>query len=146
MQSQTKKSEEAKEKLVRGISFLAHLGDEDIHRLCSCMTPCLFSTGDYIVRKGEQGDSFYILQEGRVRVTDIFVGNTSYEDVTLEPGDYFGEGALISAEPRAANVVALTKGTAFSIDRETCRRVLGDFATLMSKSGDRMRLVSIAYQ
>jgi cAMP-dependent protein kinase regulator len=99
--------------------------------------PCLFYTVDYIVKKGEQGNFFYVLQEGRVRVTDIFVGNTHYENVTLEPGDYFGEGFLISTEPRAANVVASTEGVAFSIDRETFTKVLGDFSRLISKAQDR---------
>jgi cAMP-dependent protein kinase regulator len=142
MQSQTKKSANEKEKLLRDISFLSHLNTGDFQRLCSVMTPCLFYIGDYIVKKGEQGDSFYVLQEGQVRVTDIFVGNTHYEDVTLEPGDYFGEGALISSEPRAANVVALTQGTAFSIDREIFTKVLGDFSRVILKAQDRQRLVS----
>jgi CRP-like cAMP-binding protein len=142
MQSQTKKSANEKEKLLRDIAFLSHLNTGDMQRLCSVMTPHLFNTGDCIVKKGEQGKSFYVLQEGRVRVTDIFVGNTHYENVTLGPGDHFGEGALISTEPRAANVIALTQGTAFSIDRETFTKVLGDFSRLISKAQDRQRLVS----
>jgi CRP-like cAMP-binding protein len=143
MQSQTKKSGEEKLKLLSDISFLLNLGDEDIMRLYSVMTPLLFCTGDLIVRKGDQGNSFYILQEGRVRVTDIYVGNTSYENVTLEPGDYFGEGSLVSNEPRPANVVALTKGMAFSIDRGQFEKVLGDFPRLVSKAQDRQRLECI---
>lgn len=142
MQSQTKESEKKKQKLLHDIKFLEHLSHEDFNRLCSVMTPCVFGTGDYIVKKGERGDSFYVIQEGKVRVTDIVVGKTRYEDVTLEAGDYFGEGALISSEDRAANVVALTKGAAFAIDRKTFQRVLGDFVKVIGKAQDRRRLVS----
>lgn len=141
MQSETKKSEEEKKQMLQQVPFLSSLGAEDIARLCSVMTPVLFYTGDYIVQRGEKGSSFYMIQDGKVRVTEIFVGGTSYEDIVLEKGDYFGEDALISEEPRAANVVALTTGRAFSIDRENVRKVLGDFASLISKAQDRQRLV-----
>ncbi|KAL3916347.1 MAG: hypothetical protein SGILL_005220 [Bacillariaceae sp.] len=143
MQTRTKESQDKKEKLLRDIPFLKHLSEDDLHRLSSVMTPCLFQTGDYIVKQGERGDSFYIIQNGKVRVTDIVVGNICYEDVNLEPGDYFGEGALISSERRAASVVALSKGTAFSIDRATFQKVMGDFVTLISKSQDRHKLEGI---
>ena len=142
MQSQTQKTEEERKKLLTNIPFLSSLDAADIARLCSVMQPVLFSTGDYIVKKGESGKSFYILQEGRVRVTEIFVGGTSYEDIDLNQGDYFGEDSLVSDEPRAANVVALTSGTAFSIDREMVKKILGDFGSLISKAQDRQRLVS----
>jgi len=142
MHSETKKSEEEKRQLLRSVPFLSALGSEDITRLCSLMGPVLFSTGDYIVRKGDRGSSFFIIRDGKLRVTEIFVGGTSYEDVSLEKGDYFGEDALISDEPRAANVVALCKGSAFAIERESVRKVLGDFGSLISKTQDRQKLVS----
>jgi CRP-like cAMP-binding protein len=141
MQSETKKSEEEKKRMLQRVPFLSSLSAEDIARLCSVMTPVIFYTGDYIVKKGDKGSSFYIVQEGKVRVTEIFVGGTSYEDIVLEKGDYFGEDALVGEEPRAANVVALTTGRAFSIDRANVRKVLGDFASLISKAQDRQRLV-----
>jgi cAMP-dependent protein kinase regulator len=143
MQSQTNDLEESKKKLLRGIKFLEHLSDEDLVRLSSVMTPCIFTIGDYLVKRGEKGDSFYILHEGKVRLMDIVVGNNRYEDVTLHTGDYFGEGALISSETRTANAVAVTKGTAFSIDRSVFQRVLGDFITVIRKAQDRRRLVSL---
>jgi cAMP-dependent protein kinase regulator len=141
MQSETKKSEDEKRELLQKVPFLSSLGAEDITRLCSLMGPVLFSTGDYIVRKGDQGSSFFIIRDGKARVTEIFVGGTSYEDISLERGDYFGEDALVSNEPRAANVVALTKGSAFAIDRESVCKVLGDFGSLISKTQDRQKLV-----
>ena len=59
-------------------------------------------------------------------------------------GDYFGERALITSEPRAANVIGVTKGTAFSIDRSTFEKVLGDFSKVIMRAQDRRKLVSFA--
>eukprot|EP00934_Nitzschia_sp_Nitz4_P006232 Nitzschia sp. Nitz4//scaffold21_size171442//84084//87944//NITZ4_002168-RA/size171442-augustus-gene-0.90-mRNA-1//-1//CDS//3329542432//6222//frame0 len=143
MQSQTKKSEEERKRLLRQVPFFTDLSDADINRLYSVMQPILFSTGDYIVRKGDHGNSFFLLQDGRVRLTEIFVGGTSYEDLYLGHGDYFGEDALISDEPRPANVVALTKGTCFSIERACVQKMFGDFGSMISKAQDRQRLESI---
>ena len=143
MQSQTKELEESKRKLLRGIKFLEQLSDTDLLRLSSVMKPCMFDIGDYIVKRGEKGDSFYIIHEGKARVTDIVVGSNRYEDVTLHTGDYFGEGALIAPEVRTGNVVALTKGSAFSIDRSVFERVLGNFITVIQKAQDRRRIGAI---
>mmetsp|Transcript_27961 Transcript_27961/g.67828 ORF Transcript_27961/g.67828 Transcript_27961/m.67828 type:complete len:1430 (-) Transcript_27961:1332-5621(-) len=143
MQSKTKELEESKRKLLRGIKFLEQLSDTDLLRLSSVMKPCMFGIGDYIVKRGEKGDSFYIIHEGKARVTDIVVGSNRYEDVTLHTGDYFGEGALIAPEVRTGNVVALTKGSAFSIDRSVFERVLGNFITVIQKAQDRRRIGAI---
>ena len=46
---------------------------------------------------------FYMIKEGSVLVTDL---GENYEDTLLGPGDYFGERALLTGEPRAATCVA----------------------------------------
>ena len=59
------------------------------------------SAGELIIEKGEQGDSMYIVVDGRVRVHN--------GDVTLNylgTGDVFGELAVLASEPRSASVTA----------------------------------------
>ena len=48
---------------------------------------------------------------------------------------------MITSEPRAANVIGITKGTAFSIDRSTFELVLGDFSKVILRANDRRKLV-----
>jgi CRP-like cAMP-binding protein len=107
------------------------------------MTPKRFSAGDYLIRKGEMADYFYLVSEGTLTATDIAVGDTTYEDVMLQPGNYVGERALVTGEPRAANVLAKTDGLAFCIDKETFETVLGELSVLILRSQDKIKLVCI---
>jgi cAMP-dependent protein kinase regulator len=141
LQNQTKKSEALKLKLLRSVDFLKELDESDMKRLGDALSPRMFKEEDVLVKKGEEGDAFYILQEGEMNVTDISVGNSKFDDIILKPGDYFGERALATDEPRAANVTALTEGVAFYIDRSTFEKVLGKFARLVIKAQDRRLLV-----
>ena len=54
-----------------------------------------YQQGDYIVRQGARGDTFFIISKGQVRVT-IKQPNTQEEKFirTLTKGDFFGEKAL----------------------------------------------------
>jgi cAMP-dependent protein kinase regulator len=141
MQSQTLQTENDKKDLLQGVVFLQDLDPTDINKLVHTMTPRVFEAGEYIVRKGEEGDTFYVIQEGKVRVTDITIGSTNYEDQTLGPGEYFGERALVTKEPRTANCIGKTKGIALSIGKDTFEKVVGKLAFLTMKSEDRRKLV-----
>jgi cAMP-dependent protein kinase regulator len=143
MQSQTLQTESDKKALLEGVSFLQALDPTDINKLVHTMIPRVFDAGEYLVRKGEDGDTFYVIQEGKIRVTDITVGSTDYEDQTLGPGDYFGERALVTKEPRTANCIGSTKGIALTIDHETFEKVVGNLASLTTKCEDRRKLVRI---
>jgi cAMP-dependent protein kinase regulator len=144
LQNQTKQSEKEKTDLLRGVNFLKDLDASDIKKLCRVMTPRFFSVDDVLVRKGEPGDAFYVLQEGKVLVKDISVGSTVYEDQVLGSGEYFGERSLCTSEPRAANVVGLTRGVAFSIDRTTFEKVLGSMSRLILKAQDVRKLAGVS--
>lgn len=62
--------------------------------------------GDTVIKEGEKGDYFYVLAAGAARVTN----RLETIDVTLEPGSYFGEEALLGKTPRNATIVMQTDG------------------------------------
>lgn len=141
MQSQTLQTENDKKDLLKGVKIFSPLDPTDINKLVHTMVPRVFEAGEYIVKKGEEGDTFYVIQEGKVRVTDITMGSTKYEDQVLGPGDYFGERALVHKEPRSANCIGKTNGIALSIDKETFEKVVGSIALLTMKAEDARKLV-----
>lgn len=145
LQKQTKIMEAEKERLLNSIDFLQEIDGVDTKRLGRAMSPKYFEPGTVLVKKGDEGDAFYVILEGEVEVTDISIGPTSFDDITLKDGDYFGERALATNEPRVANVTALTSGVAFSIDGKTFEKVLGQFSRLIMKSQDRRLLVRIFF-
>jgi putative ABC transport system ATP-binding protein len=81
-----------------------------------------FAAGETIVREGEPGEEFFVISDGEVEVI-----RADHEVARLGPGDFFGEVALISGEPRNATVV--TEG-------EVDTYVLGktDFETALASS------------
>ena len=143
LQNQTAESEKEKIDLLKGVNFLKELDLEDLKTLTLVMTPRIFSEGDALVKKGDPGDAFYVIQEGTCLVKDISIGHTKYEDLELGPGDHFGERSLVTSEPRAANVVGLSRGVAFSIGRDTFESVLGGMEALVIKAADARMLKGI---
>ena len=81
-----------------------------------------FTSGETIIREGEPGEEFFVISDGEVDVV-----RSDHEVARLGPGDFFGEVALISGEPRNATVVA---------EGEVDTYVLGktDFETALAAS------------
>jgi CRP-like cAMP-binding protein len=145
LQSEVQAFVEKKFKLLEKTNFLKTLSKNDIKRLATVMTPHLFGPDEVLVKKGEAGQEFWILQEGEVKVTDIEMGSSVFEDQTLGPGDHFGERALAVDEPRTANVTSLTSGVAFTIGRKTFEKVLGSMSSLIVKAHDSQVLGAIEF-
>jgi CRP-like cAMP-binding protein len=101
------------------------LDESTISRFINAMTPVKFKKDDQIVQKGQVGTVFYIIQEGKVKIHDIGLGDSQYEDQIFGPGDSFGERALLTGEPRAANATALTDVSTLAMDRETFEETIG---------------------
>ncbi len=87
------------------------------------IVPLRFSAGQEIVRQGEPGSRFYIVNSGQVEVVRR-QGTQEQILATLGPGKYFGEVALIKGIYRTATVRAIEDTTVLSIDRK-------DFTTLV---------------
>ena len=69
--------------------------------------------GDVVIREGDPGDRFYVIEAGRVEVTSggALVGHRG-------PGEYVGEIALLRDVPRTATVTALTELTLYALERD----------------------------
>jgi CRP-like cAMP-binding protein len=72
--------------------------------------------GEVIVQAGEQGNSMYLMLEGRARV----VGKSRI----LRPGDFFGEMALIDGGPRSATIIAASQVRVMMLQRRAFLKVL----------------------
>ncbi len=142
MQTQREHAEHDKRVLLEGVAFLKDMDGTDLGRLAEAMIPRRFAVGEFLAKKGDPADTFYIIQEGKVHVTDIEEGQTKYQDYDLVPGEYFGETSLLKDEPRPGNYRGKTKGIALAIDKMRFHELLGDFANLIHKSQDRKKLVS----
>ncbi len=73
-----------------------------------------YRPGQIIVRQGDVGDAFYMVQRGCVDVYIQENGQQQRPVVTLKAGDFFGEKALLSSDVRTATCVASSSATASS--------------------------------
>ncbi len=76
-----------------------------------------FPKGDLIFCEYEPGDSFYLIQEGRVQISRI-MGDIEKTIDILHPGEIFGEMAILEEAPRSANAIALDPVKALEFNRE----------------------------
>ena len=67
-----------------------------------------FQKGDQIFCEYEPGDSFYLIQTGRVQIVKIIGDIEKMVDI-LQPGEIFGEMAILEEAPRSASAIALDK-------------------------------------
>lgn len=70
-----------------------------------------FAPGQTIFKEGDHADLMYVIQSGEVEVR-----YNGHQIETLGEGNIFGEMSLISEEPRAATVIALTEVRLVPID------------------------------
>ena len=86
------------------------LPDETLSRIADVLEETHYDNGDYIIRQGARGDTFFIIAKGKVRVTKRQSGATEETLIrTLQKGDFFGERALETEDVRTANIIAAEK-------------------------------------
>ena len=73
--------------------------------------------GEVIVREGDPGESMFIVSTGEVRATILRDGRQA-PVATMRDGDFFGEMAVLSGEPRTATVTAVKSTELLELSRE----------------------------
>jgi len=66
-----------------------------------------FNGGEVIIREGDTGNTFFQLLEGKVGVFKNYDKADEVQVAVIEPGQYFGEMAVIETYPRSSTVVAI---------------------------------------
>ncbi|CAJ1075346.1 protein kinase%2C cAMP-dependent, regulatory, type I, alpha (tissue specific extinguisher 1) a isoform [Xyrichtys novacula] len=102
----------------RNVLF-AHLDDNERSDIFDAMFSVNYMAGETVIQQGDEGDNFYVIDQGEM---DVYVNN---EWVTsIGEGGSFGELALIYGTPRAATVRAKSNVKLWGIDRDSYRRIL----------------------
>jgi len=76
-----------------------------------------FKKGQLIVKQGDEGDSLFIIEEGVISVVVDIDNNQKLEVGRIGAGSFFGEMALLTGEPRTANIIALTDTHLYEITK-----------------------------
>ena len=92
------------------------------HHIAMVLKPEVVAADHFLIRKGEVGQRMYFLLHGEVDVLD---GEGRVIN-TLGPGSFFGEMALLLAEPRTASIRTRQQCDLFALDKADFIRVLHD--------------------
>jgi CRP-like cAMP-binding protein len=79
--------------------------------------------GDVVIREGDEGDFYYLIESGRFQVERL-VGGAEVVLAELKSGDAFGEEALVSEAKRNASVLSLGEGELLRLGREHFNQLL----------------------
>ena len=90
-------------KVLKGVTLFGGLGRHELASIASVAHTRTVEAGAVICREGERGTEFFVIRDGRVRVT---VGGKKRREMSA--GDSFGELALLDRGPRSATVTAIT--------------------------------------
>ena len=99
--------------LVAANEILGPLPESVQERLARKLIPVTVPAGEVVLREGEAGDRYYMIEHGRAEVTTA--GQIVNE---LGPGDAFGEIALLRDVPRQATVRAIDDLTLSALERD----------------------------
>lgn len=110
--------------VLRNVSLLAHVNDEDLEALASEFILQSFRKDQVVFRQGSTTNSLYIVKSGNIQIT-AFGRNkeVTYKGI-VGPDQYFGEFSLLDGLPRSAEAIALSNSDLLVLTRPTFFRFL----------------------
>jgi len=102
---------------IRKIHLFSGLSDEHLKNIAEALTDEPFKEGDHIIEQGKPGETFYMLQRGRVKVVRNHGSNREVVLAHLIPQDYFGEEEVFSNRSRTATIIAENEVNVLGIHR-----------------------------
>lgn len=113
-----------------GKSFMfSTLNPQESQIVIDAMQQVKKSAGESVIKEGEDGEELFMIESGTLECTKVFKGNTEPTHLkNYEPGDVFGELALLYNAPRAATITAKTNAELWSLDRATFNAIVKDAA------------------
>jgi CRP-like cAMP-binding protein len=120
-------------RLVSGVFSLSNLRHGVFARLPAARIEGMFARferivakrGEVVIREGEEGDYYYVIESGRCQV-ERMVGGVKVALAELKSGDAFGEEALASDARRNATVTMATDGRLLRLGKQDFRDNLGE--------------------
>ena len=95
--------------------------------IIDAMEECKIQVNDVVIQEGTQGDCLYVIGSGTLSCSKIFPGKTDPTFLkAYQPGEAFGELALLYNAPRAATITANEDCLLWKLDRDTFNHIVKD--------------------
>ena len=105
--------------LLRQVDIFAPLRHNQVEMLAHGLAPKYFGRGEILVKQGDEGNSFFVIEGGRVEILVIPEGSSTEASVAvLGPRNFFGEMSLLAGDRRNATVKAIEDVRVVIIDKD----------------------------
>jgi len=112
---------------LRRVQILKHLSDYEVAKIAHVAERETYDQGQYVVREGSVGDTFYIIVRGTCDVFQVQPDNTQKLINKLKQGEHFGEKALLNDNDlRTATVRASSEVQCLTLMRADVIRLIGN--------------------
>jgi len=122
-------------KILKQVPIFRTLGKESIDFIVERLKFKTFEKDETICKIGDQGDAMYIIITGNVNICIYGPDNSEQVVATLGPGDYFGEMALLTGEPRSATVKSSEPSEMFLLYKDDFDVILERFPSISLSMG-----------
>lgn len=127
---------------LKTVPTFKNVPNETLAKISGALEETAYKKGDYIIRQGARGDTFFIISRGQVKVTISAQDEQTHQTVEktiryLQRGDFFGEKALQEEDIRTANIIADDENVVcLVIDRESFEQFISNIAEIKAKRYD----------
>ncbi len=123
---EVKRDETDYDKVIRSVEIFEPLTDEERTVLTHSLARYIYAPGEEILHRGDEGDSMFIIYRGKAEVKVSGSNGQSQRVAVLAAGDFFGEMALFTGEPRTADVNALEEVEIFEIRKQAIEQLFNE--------------------
>ena len=113
---------------LNNVPILQTLNQVERANLCEILKRHVYKERTQLIKRGEKGDSFFILESGTAKA----VGEDGAELKSYVEKDYFGELALLGNTVRACDVFVDPESVVLSVDQASFNRLLGKLEKIMA--------------
>src|ERR1700704_4098558 len=118
--------------LLRSMDLFTDLPDNELNKIARLLKEHKIAENELIFAQGEPGDGLYIILQGRVRIASTDQLGRERVLAFYGPGEFFGDIAVLTGEPRSATPRASTDLRLLQLRKD-------DFDTLLATSVGIMR-------
>jgi small-conductance mechanosensitive channel/CRP-like cAMP-binding protein len=111
--------------VIDSVDIFEPLTEDERESIANSIVRHVYAPGELIFRKGDPGDSMFIINRGSVEVRLPGSNGNLQRVAVLERGDFFGEMALLTGEPRTADINAMTEVEILEVGKSAVRQLLG---------------------
>ncbi|RUO96769.1 cyclic nucleotide-binding-like protein [Jimgerdemannia flammicorona] len=122
------------ETFLEEVQLLVSLEPYERHKIADALESVYFDDGEVVVKQGDVGNSFFLIESGEAIVTKTDENGIEQEVNFLTKGAYFGELALLNDSPRAATVKAKGRLKCATLGKKAFTRLLGPVMEILNRN------------